>query len=81
MEPAFDVRFARNGNALTIVRCSNCAAVAEYELASLHVGADITCTACGRKMLVTPHNWEQINESARSARRRWNARAMGSSER
>ncbi|HZQ62678.1 MAG TPA: hypothetical protein VFC24_15095 [Casimicrobiaceae bacterium] len=80
MEPAFDVRFARNGEALTTVRCSNCGAVAEYELATLHVGADITCTACGRKMLVTPDNWEQITESVRGARRRWNARLMGSSE-
>lgn len=81
MEPAFDVRFARNGEALTTVRCSNCAAVAEYELASLHVGADITCTACGRKMLVTPDDWEKINEGVRGARRRWNERAMGSPDR
>ena len=80
MESAFDVRFARSGLALTIVRCSNCAATAEYELASLHVGADITCPACGRKMLVSPDNWEQINESVRGARRRWNQRASGSSD-
>lgn len=80
MEPSFDVRFARNGEPLTTVRCSNCAAVAEYELSALHVGADITCAGCGRKMLVTPQNWELIGESVRGARRRWNERAIGSED-
>lgn len=75
MDPAFEVRFARNGDALTVVHCANCAATAEYELSALHVGADITCTACGRRMLVSPHNWEAINEGVRSARRRWNEQA------
>lgn len=77
MDPAFEVRFGRNGNALTVVRCTNCAATAEYEVAELHVGADITCTACGRRMLVSPHDWEAINEGVRSARRRWNEQAGG----
>jgi DNA-directed RNA polymerase subunit RPC12/RpoP len=76
MDPAFEVRFARNGDALTIVRCANCAATAEYELSALHVGADITCDACGRRMLVSPDNWEAITEGVRSARRRWNEEAI-----
>ena len=76
MDPAFKVRFARNGEPLTVVRCANCAATAEYELSLLHVGADITCPACGRRMLVSPHNWESITEGVRSARRRWNEHAI-----
>lgn len=81
MELLFDVRFGRNGEAITTVQCSNCAAVAKYEVGALRVGEDVSCTGCGRRTLVTPDNWEQIAEKVRLARKRWNegAVAMGTS--
>lgn len=79
MEPHFDVRLERNGELVVSVRCPNCTLIGDHELSALRVGADVSCGACGRRMLVTPGDWEQIVDRVRLARRRWNERALSGS--
>jgi hypothetical protein len=76
METQFEVRLERNGELVTTVQCPNCTLVADHELCALRVGADVSCIACGRRMLITPGDWEEINEKVRLARKRWNERAL-----
>jgi hypothetical protein len=79
MKTQFEVRLERNGELVTAVQCPNCTLVADHELCALRVGADVSCGACGRRMLITPGDWEEINEKVRLARKRWNERALSRS--
>lgn len=63
--PRFDVRLSASGDgAVVVVRCPQCSMEAEHAMSSAAVGGDVSCSACGRRILITPDNLAWIRSRA-----------------
>lgn len=62
--PNFDARMSSAGTAVVVVRCPQCRCLAEHRLSNVAVGTDVSCSACGRRIVVTPDNWVWIKSRA-----------------
>lgn len=60
----FDVKAAGGGSPVVIVRCPTCRARTEHPMSLVAAGVDVSCAACGRRLVVTPDNMAWIRSRA-----------------
>lgn len=63
--PRFDVRHSTSdGSPVMVVRCPECGTDAEHAMSRAVVGADVSCSSCGRAIIITPDNLAWIRSRA-----------------